>query len=111
MHAYRRGIVAAVPAVKVSTVVFFLTGGLVGVMAYTGSVAPLVWVLAVLLGVWGHGRLPRSAARWRGVVAGVSLVVAGGILGTIAYYGTFDVASVFAGACLVALAVAPEASV
>jgi hypothetical protein len=110
MQAYPRP-VAGLPAVKIRTVVLFLAGGLVGVMAYTGSVAPAVWVLAVLLGVWLHDRLPRSGGRWRGVVTGVALLVAGGLLGTIAYYGAFGMAPAFAGACLVALAAAPKASV
>jgi hypothetical protein len=97
--------------VRAGTVVLFLTGGLVGVMAYAGSVAPFVWVVGTLLGVWLHGRLPRSDARWRGVGTAVSLLAAGGVLATIAYHGAFDATPAFVGACLTALVLAPERSV
>jgi hypothetical protein len=110
MQSYRPGIAVAGPAVSVSVAVLLLTGGLVGVMAYTGSVAPFVWVLVILLGVWLHGRLPRSTARWRGAVAAGSLFAAAGILGWIAYHGAFDTTPAFVGACLIALALAPETS-
>jgi hypothetical protein len=111
MQAYPRSVAAAVPSVRVSTVVLSLTGGFVGVMAYTGSVAPFLWVVAVLLGVGFHRRLPRSEAGWRSVVTAGSLLVAGGALGVTAYSGAFGAAPVFAGASLAALALAPDASV
>jgi hypothetical protein len=110
MQAHRRSVVPSVPAVRATTVVLFLTGGLVGVMAYYGSVTPFVWVIAVLLGVQFHDRLPRSAAAWRSVATAAALVVCGGLLGAIAYYGALEWTPLFAGACLVALALVPAGS-
>jgi hypothetical protein len=95
---------------RVPTVVLFLTGGLVGVMAYYGTVAPVVWVLAVLLGVWLRDRVPRSDAAWRHVVTIAALVGAGGLLGVVAYTGAFAWTPALTGACLVALAAAPESA-
>jgi hypothetical protein len=94
----------------VSTVVLFLTGGLVGVMAYHGTVAPVVWVLAVLLGGRLRDRVPRSDAAWRRAASIAAVVGAGGLLGAIAYADAFGWVPLFAVACLVALAVAPEPS-
>jgi hypothetical protein len=107
MGNYHRGVTASVPTVRATTAVVFLTGGLVGVMAYHGAVASFVWVVAVLLGVRFHDRVPRSGAAWRTAATVTALVVCGGLLGAIAYTGTLAWTPWFAGAGLVALAAAP----
>jgi hypothetical protein len=111
MHEHGRRTPSVLSSPRVATVVLFLTGGLVGVMAYHGSLTPLVWVLAVLLAVRFRTRLPRSDATWRGPATVCSLFVAGGVLGAIAYYGLPGMTAAFAGACVVALALAPAESV
>jgi len=111
MQQRRRNVTAVLPTVAVTTVVLSLTGGLLGVMAYNGSVTPAVWVLAVVLGVGGRDRFPRSGAPWRGPATVLSLFVAGGVLGAIAYYGALGWAPAFAAACLAALASAPPEAV
>ncbi len=110
MRPYEGRFVPRLPSVTVSTTVLFLTGGLVGVMAYEGAVAPFVWVVAVLLGVALAGRFPRSDAAWRTPASLVALAVAGGVLGVVAYGGTLALAPAFAVSCLVALGLAPEST-
>lgn len=98
------------PDLRVNTVVLFLTGGLVGVLAYYGTVTPFVWVLTVLLGLWAARHLPRSGAVWRFAATIVVLACSAGVLGTIAYFGAVQWTPLFVGGCLLALVLAPDSS-
>ena len=107
MQEHHRSTTTILRAPKLTMVVLFLTGGLVGVMAYQGTTGPLVWVLAVLLGIRFRNRFPRPDATWREPVTVFTLLVAGGVLGAIAYYGALQMAPAFAVVCVTALALAP----
>ena len=97
MQEHHRSTTAIIRAPKLTAVVLFLTGGLVGIMAYQGTTDPLIWVLAVLLGIRFRNRFPRSDATWREPVTVFTLLVAGGVLGAIAYHDAPDGTSVRGG--------------
>jgi hypothetical protein len=94
---------------RVTTVVLFLTGALVGLMAYHGDVSQAVFVVASLVGVVLHGRYA-GESDGRSVVANGLLLIAGAVVGYAAYIGNPGWTPVVVGCALVALVFDARAS-
>lgn len=82
----------------------FVAGALVGLMAYHGDVAGSVWVLALLLGVVLYKRVSADRSAGRSRVASGALLLAGLLIGGIAYTGALTWTPAVAASGLLALA-------